>query len=81
MNARRTDDFSVLMYAAKAGHAESVEFLVAKKADLNAKAITGETALTLAAEKGHVEVVRRLVELGADIRTTEEMGIQGYTAL
>ena len=81
MNAKRYDDFSVLMYAAKAGHAESVEFLVAKKADLNAKAITGETALTLAAEKGHVEVVRRLVELGADIRTTEEMGIQGYTAL
>ena len=76
VNARRTDDFSVLMYAAKAGHAESVEFLVAKKADLNAKAITGETALTLAAEKGHVEVVRRLVELGADIRTTEEMGIR-----
>ena len=45
----------VLMAAAFGGHLEVVRALVAAKADVNAKAANGTTALIIASQNGHPE--------------------------
>ena len=56
-----------LHYAAREGHAEIAELLIAKGAGLNAKASHGWTPLHLAAKKGHNEVAELLIAKGADV--------------
>lgn len=56
-----------LHYAAFAGHAEVVRYLVSMKAPLDDRAPNGQTALMLAARNGHLEVVRLLIDADADM--------------
>jgi len=51
-----------LMEASEKDDTEEVQALLAKGADVNAKALFGITALKLAKEKGHKEIVRILKE-------------------
>ncbi len=67
-----------LHYAAFNGHAESVRYLLGKKAPANDRAPNEQTALMLAAKNGHPEVVRLLVEAGADLNLVDR---EGRTAL
>jgi ankyrin repeat protein len=52
------------MGAARMGKTETVEALLAKGADINAKKKNGETALMLAESAGHTEIVRILKQAG-----------------
>lgn len=61
-----------LHWAAYRGHADIVERLVAKGADVNAKDAGGETPLLLAACKGETEVVEVLVANGADVNAKDD---------
>lgn len=52
------DGNTLLMLAARDGHAELVDFLIKQRAKLNARNASGDTALRLAAYFGHRKVVR-----------------------
>ncbi|GIZ53848.1 ankyrin repeat domain-containing protein [Noviherbaspirillum aridicola] len=56
-----------LMLAAMRGHAETVDLLLQKGANLKAVTRGRDTALHLAASHGHVEVIGRLIAAGAEI--------------
>ena len=64
--------------AAGRGDLSAVKFLIAKGADVNAKALIGETALMMASGKGHKEVVELLLAKGADVNAKRT---DGATAL
>lgn len=53
------------MEAAGSGHTETVQVLLAKGAEVNAKNNYGDTALMKAKKMGHKEIVRILKEAGA----------------
>jgi uncharacterized protein len=59
------DGNTLLMLAARDGHAELTEFLANNRAKLNARNAAGDTALGLAALRGHRRVVELLVSAGA----------------
>ena len=67
-----------LAYAAFGGHAQVVEFLIDKGADVDARAPNHATALMMAAKSGHAEVVKLLLEADAD---TDIKTADGITAL
>lgn len=66
-----------LLYAAYEGRADFVALLLAKGADVNARAPNQATPLMLAARNGHIDAVRLLLKAGAnpDLRND-----QGFTA-
>jgi ankyrin repeat protein len=66
-----------LLFAARAGDAESARVLVAAGADVNDALPDGMTALVEAAHSGHEAVGRLLLEMGAD----PNAAAVGYTAL
>ncbi|NJL24712.1 MAG: ankyrin repeat domain-containing protein [Calothrix sp. SM1_5_4] len=51
-----------MMLASLQGHEPVVSYLLTRKANLNAKDVTGMTALMAASKKGHLSLVRVLVE-------------------
>jgi ankyrin repeat protein len=53
------------MMASGGGHPEIVKMLLRAGADVNMKAVEGETALSVAKEEGHSEVVQLLKAAGA----------------
>ena len=55
--------------AARGGHKEVIELLIANGADVNAKDIDGETPLRYAAAFGRKEIVELLITKGADVNT------------
>lgn len=59
-----------LALAAKLGHTEIVQVLLANHADVNMQGIHDESALILAAEAGHTEIVKLLLENHADVACT-----------
>jgi hypothetical protein len=63
MDSKDNEGMSPLMYAAREGHFEIVEYLVQRGADTNAQNNAGWTALALAESKGHADVVRLLREI------------------
>jgi ankyrin repeat protein len=70
------------MLAARAGHREVVETLVAHRANLNITAKFGLSAVMLALVAGHAEVARLLAKAGADLslRGTGAPGFVDKTA-
>ncbi len=61
-----------LIYAAKKGHTETVQHLLEKGADVNAKNKHNETALMIATKNRHTEIVQLLLEKGADLNAEDE---------
>ena len=54
-----------LMYAAAQGHKDTVNALLSKGVDVNAKSKHGETAIQSAKDGGHGEIVALLEKAGA----------------
>jgi uncharacterized protein len=69
-----------LGHAARFGHLEMVELLLARGAPIDARNLAGATALYYAAEGGQVAVVQRLIERGADVNLTGRSGISPLAA-
>jgi hypothetical protein len=63
-----------LHVAAFNDHKDVVEFLLANKADVNAKAENGSTPLHLAAAKGNLDIVELLLANKADIDAVDKQG-------
>lgn len=63
-----------LEIAAFNGHKDVAEFLLANKADVNAKAKNGSTALHLAAARGNKEIVELLLADNADVNALDNEG-------
>lgn len=57
----------VLVIAARAGYAGTVDALLAAKANVNARSKVGDTAIMAAALSGHVDLVKKLRVRGAEI--------------
>jgi ankyrin repeat protein len=66
---------SDLIHAAAAGDLVQVKALIAAKADVNAKAPDGETALMYAVWGDHVRVVKALLAAEADVNAKNNNGI------
>jgi ankyrin repeat protein len=62
------------MAASGVGNRQVVKILLAAKADVNAKANEGLTALLIAAEKGHQQVVKELLAAWADMNAKMSNG-------
>src|SRR5262245_59854886 len=60
-----------LWSAARKGDAAAVKVLLAKGADVNAKAAYGATALSFASDKGRVEVVKVLLAHKAELNVKD----------
>jgi ankyrin repeat protein len=69
-----------LSHAARFGHLEMVDLLLAKGAPIDARNLAGATALYFAAEGGHVSVAQRLIDRGADVKLTGRSGISPIAA-
>ena len=66
VNLAGKDDAAPLHYAVGGGHKAVVEFLLASKADVNAKKTNGVTPLHIAAALGLQEIAKVLLSKGAD---------------
>jgi ankyrin repeat protein len=69
--------FTALLFAARAGDADSARLLVEAGADVNDQSAAGISAVTLAAHANHLEVVRYLLDKGANPNAAGA----GYSAL
>jgi ankyrin repeat protein len=68
-----------LIPASDKGYLAAVKMLLAKGADVNAKAINGTTALIQASQNGHMDVVQALLGAGAEVNA--KANDNGETAL
>ncbi len=64
------DGNTLLMLAARDGHADLVRYLIGQRAKLNARNSAGDTALRLASFRGHLPVVELLITGGASVNMT-----------
>jgi hypothetical protein len=69
---------SELLEAARAGRTKDVEALLAKGSSVDARDLSGRTALMVAAESGHAAVVKLLLEKGADANARDAHGWNAY---
>jgi ankyrin repeat protein len=69
-----------LSYAARSGHLEMVDLLLARGAPINARSLADATALYFAAEGGHTAVAQRLIERGADVKLAGRSGVSPVAA-
>ena len=70
-----------LIPASWKGDTKTVEMLLAKGADVNAKDKNGETALMMASQNGHSEIVKLLLAAGADVNAKASKAGKDYTPL
>jgi ankyrin repeat protein len=70
-----------LHHAARDGHKETVELLIANGADVNAKMKEGTTPLHFAASKGHKEIDELLIAKDADVNAIAGKELQSKTPL
>jgi hypothetical protein len=69
---------SELLEAARAGRTKEVEVAIAKGSSVDARDLSGRTALMLAAENGHAATVRLLLDKGADANARDAHGWNAY---
>jgi uncharacterized protein len=69
-----------LSHAARSGHLEMVDLLLARGAPIDARNLAGATALYFAAEASHAAIAARLIERGADVKLTGRSGISPIAA-
>jgi ankyrin repeat protein len=69
-----------LSHAARFGHLEMIELLLARGSPINARNLAGATALYYAAEGDRVAVAQRLIERGADVNLGGRSGISPLAA-
>jgi ankyrin repeat protein len=69
-----------LSHAAKSGHLQMVDLLLARGAPIDARNLAGATALFLAAEGSHISIAQRLIERGADVNLTGRSGVSPIAA-
>ena len=74
VNTVDKDGKTALMTAAEWGHADVVEFLLEKSADINAVNEFGNTSLIIAANHEQTTIVELLLDSGADIYITNDIG-------
>ncbi|MDR2881343.1 MAG: ankyrin repeat domain-containing protein, partial [Azoarcus sp.] len=67
--------WTALHYAAFEGKLDTVERLLAAKADINALTPNLSNAIMLAARNGHVDVVRRLLQTPIDLDRRNDRGM------
>lgn len=63
--------YTLLMHAASVGNIAIMEYLIQKKADVNAVGWQGRTALSVAVENRQNEAVAYLLQKGADVKSTQ----------
>eukprot|EP00743_Colponemidia_sp_Colp-15_P012445 GILK01014168.1.p1 GENE.GILK01014168.1~~GILK01014168.1.p1 ORF type:complete len:756 (-),score=147.99 GILK01014168.1:51-2318(-) len=70
------DEFreTMLLYAARAGQADVVEFLLSKNANVHLRNQHEETALIVAAECGNCTIIKALIDHGADVGAVDKFG-------
>jgi len=69
-----------LSHAARSGHLEMVDLLLARGAPIDARNLAGATALYFAAEAGDASIAQRLIERGADVKLPGRSGISPIAA-
>ena len=69
-----------LSHAARFGHLETVDLLLARGAPIDARNLAGATALYFAAEGGRTSIAQRLIERGADVRLVGRSGVSPVSA-
>ncbi|MDD5007115.1 MAG: ankyrin repeat domain-containing protein [Syntrophorhabdaceae bacterium] len=74
VNAKDSDGYTALLWAAYYGNTDVVRALIEKGADVNAQNKRKQTPLHLAADKGHTNTARLLVEKGADVNAKDTFG-------
>jgi len=77
VNTADSNGTTLLMYAARNGNVELLEYLLRTRPNILIKNRYGETSIMLAALQGHLDCVKRLVKAGADINPDGE----GWTPL
>ncbi|MBK6403000.1 MAG: ankyrin repeat domain-containing protein [Rhodocyclaceae bacterium] len=71
--------WSALHYAVFAGHEDIARLLMARGADINARAPNDATVLMMAAREGREPLARALVEAGADTRLKNDRGDTAFS--
>jgi len=66
--------WTLLHHAAAAGQYQIADFLISKKADINAQTIKGETPLHLAVSWGRKKIVKLLISNGANVKVRNKYG-------
>ncbi len=67
INAKYDDKgYTALMYAARYGYTEIVQYLISVGVDVNIQCYDIETALSIAIENGHTKIVEMLIAAGAE---------------
>jgi ankyrin repeat protein len=74
VNNAGVDGWTLLHHAAAAGQYKIVDFLISKKADINAQTIKGETPLHLAVSWGRKKIIKLLIINGADVNVRNKYG-------
>ena len=80
LNSRDRLGARPLSHAARSGHRDMVELMLARGAPIDARNLAGATALYFAAERGHTAVAQRLIERGADVNLAGRSGITPVAA-
>jgi ankyrin repeat protein len=77
VNARNTEGWTALLFAAQGGHTEAVKALLAAKAEPDTSVVMlggGRTPLMLALSTGNVEMARALLEARASVYVSTSYG-------